>query len=318
MSDAPSPVVVLASFILDLVVRAPRRPRAGESVFGTDFGMYAGGKGCNQAIAAARSGAAVRVIGRIGDDIFSPPIFDVLARERLDATWVTRDPVAGTGIAFPVVEPDGQNSIIVLPRANFAVTPDDIRNAAAAFDGASVLLAQFEVPVEAVGVAIALAHQRGLHVLLNPAPVPDPAPALPPEMLSAIDILLPNEREAEALTGIAVADVTSAERAARALLARGVRSVVVTLGSRGALWVPHADVEAVYLAPFDVPQVDATAAGDAFCGVLAAGLAAGLETSDALRRASAAGALAVTRMGAEPSLPHAHEIDALLSSEPRL
>ncbi|HEV2461448.1 MAG TPA: PfkB family carbohydrate kinase, partial [Ktedonobacterales bacterium] len=136
--------------------------------------------------------------------------------------------------------------------------------------------------------------------------------------LSAIDILLPNEREAEALSGVAVVDVASAERAARALLARGVHSVVVTLGSRGALWVPNAETEAVYLAPFDVPQVDATAAGDAFCGVLAAGLAAGLETADALRRASAAGALAVTRMGAEPSLPRAAEIEALLSSQPRL
>ena len=318
MPYAPSPVVVLASFILDMVVRAPRRPRAGESVFGTDFGMYAGGKGCNQAIAAARSGAEVRVIGRIGDDIFSPPILDALARERLDATWVTRDSVVGTGIAFPVVEPDGQNSIIVLPRANFAVTPDDILGAAPAFEGAGVLLAQFEVPLEAIYAAVGLAHHLGLRVLLNPAPVPDPAPALPQEMLSAIDILLPNEREAEALSGSAVVDVTSAERAARALLARGVRSVVVTLGSRGALWVPDAETEAVYLAPFDVPQVDATAAGDAFCGVLAAGLAAGLQMANALRRASAAGALAVTRMGAEPSLPRAAEIEALLSSQPRL
>jgi ribokinase len=318
VSAVPSPVVVLASFILDMVVRAPRRPRAGESVFGTDFGMFAGGKGCNQAIAAARSGASVRVIGRIGDDIFSPPILDALTREHLDARFVTRDPGAGTGIAFPVVEPDGQNSIIVLPRANFAITPDDIRGAAAAFDGASVLLAQFEVPVVAVSAAVALAHERGVRVLLNPAPVPDPAPTLPPEMLSAVDVLLPNEREAESLSGIAVNDVTSAEHAARVLLARGVHSVVVTLGSRGALWVPNAEAEAVYLAPFDVPQVDATAAGDAFCGVLAAALAAGLQRSDAFRRASAAGALAVTRMGAEPSLPHAHEIDTLLRSQPRL
>lgn len=318
MLNRPGIVVVLASFILDMVVRAPRRPRPGESLLGTDFGMFVGGKGCNQAIAAARSGTPVRAIGRIGDDLFGAPFGEVLAREGIDATWVTRDAEAGTGIAFPVIEPNGQNSIIVLPRANAHVTPADMETAVAsgAFDGADVLLAQFEVATETVAAAAELAHAHGLRVILNPAPAPEPPAPLPPALMRHVDLLIPNEHEAEALSGIAVASMEDAERAGRALLAQGCRAVIVTLGERGALWLPDLDSAAIKCPPLAVTQVDATAAGDAFCGVLAAALAAGSEMPAALQRACAAGALATTRLGAEPSLPTAPQIDALLAAQP--
>lgn len=300
---------------MDLVARVPRRPRAGESVFGSDFGMFVGGKGNNQALAASRAGASVRVIGRVGDDIFAPPFFEKLREAGVDATHVLRDGTAGTGVAMPLIEPDGQNSIVIIPRANSRVDAAQVRAAAGAFDGAAVALAQFEVPLEAVTAAFALARAHGALTVLNPAPVPDPAPTQDGGWLPLVDLLIPNESEAEALTGIAVRDRADAEKAARALLAAGCGAVVVTLGSRGALWVPGREDAAVFVPPFSVRQVDATAAGDAFCGALAAALASGMAPRDALRRASAAGALAATKMGAEPSLPSRAEVDALLARQ---
>lgn len=308
-------VVLLASFVLDMVTHVPRRPRAGESLIGSDFGMFVGGKGCNQAIAAARDGAEVRVIGRLGADIFGERFYEALAREGIGTRFVISDEHEGTGVAFPLIEPGGQNSIVVVPRANMRLTGEDVLTAEPAFVGAAVLLVQLEVSLPAVWAAIELAHQLGLQVLLNPAPVPDPLPVFPAEMWHHIDLLLPNERELEALTGLSTADIPETERAARVLVERGCRSVVVTLGHRGALWIPGADEPAMLLPPFSVHQVDSTAAGDAFCGVLAAGLACGLPMPLALRRACAAGALATTRVGAEPSLPSADEIDGLLADQ---
>ena len=312
MGRSRQAVVVLASFMMDLVARAPRRPRPGESVFGTDFGMFVGGKGCNQAIAAARIGAAVRVIGRLGDDLFAPPFLDALARDGIDASWVQRDAEAGTGVALPLIEPGGQNSIVAVPRANWRITAEHVREARAAFSGAAVFMAQFEVTPPAVIAGLELAREEGVRTLLNPAPAPDLAPPLDAPWWRLVDVLLPNEREAESLTGVAVEDVAGAERAGRTLLQAGCGSVVVTLGTRGALWLPGVGQPAIHIEPFPVEQVDATAAGDAFCGTLAASLAAGMEMPDALRWASAAGALAVTRLGAEPSLPHREEVAALL------
>jgi ribokinase len=307
-------VVIVASFVLDMVAHVPHRPQTGESVIGRDFGMFVGGKGCNQAIAAARAGADVRVIGRLGADAFAEQFRVVLAREGIGTRWVQTDEDEGTGVAFPLIEPDGQNSIVIVPRANRRLTGADVRAAAGsgAFDGASVLLVQMEVGLPAVWEAIELAHERGLQVIFNPAPVPDPLPDFPASIWSQIDFILPNESEVGAMTGLASSEIADVERAGRALVARGCRSVIVTLGSRGALWIPGPDEPATLLKPFPVRQVDATAAGDAFCGVLAAALAKGLPVSDSLRRASAAGALATTKLGAEPSLPAAQEIEAFL------
>jgi ribokinase len=293
-------VVVLASFMMDLVARAPRRPRQGESVFGTDFGMFVGGKGCNQAIAAARLGASVRVIGRLGEDLFAPFFLGALEREGIDAAWIARDAEAGTGVA--------------IPRANWRVTEDQITEAVDAFTGAAALLTGFEIAMPAVLASLRLARARGVLTLLNPAPAPDPVPPLDDPMWRLVDVLLPNESEAESLSGVPVRDLAGAERAARVLIDAGCGSVVVTLGSQGALWLPGAGAPAVLVESFPVEQVDATAAGDAFCGALGASLAAGIAMPHALRRASAAGALAVTRLGAEPSLPRRAEVESLLAT----
>ena len=200
-------VVVLASFMMDLVARAPRRPRAGESVFGTDFGMFVGGKGCNQAIAAARLGASVRVIGRLGEDLFAPFFLNALEREGIDASWIARDAEAGTGVAMPLIEPSGQNSIVAIPRANWRVTEEQIAAAADALSGAAALLTGFEIAMPAVLAALRLARERGVLTLLNPAPAPDPVPPLDDPMWRLVDVLLPNESEAESLSGVPVRDL---------------------------------------------------------------------------------------------------------------
>src|SRR5262249_19664649 len=198
----------------------------------------------------------VRVIGRLGADSFAEPFRSILAREGIGTRWILTDAVEGTGVAFPLVEPDGQNSIVIVPRANQRLTDEDILSAEEAFDGASVLLVQMEVSLPAVWKAVELAHRRGLRVLFNPAPVPDPLPDFPSTLWQQIDFLLPNEREVEALTGIAAGDIPDIERAARTLVQRGCRSVVVTMGSRGALWISGAPEPAVLLPPFRVQQVD--------------------------------------------------------------
>ena len=312
MPNAPAGrVTVLGSFMTDLVVRAPRRPLAGESLIGSDFGIFVGGKGNNQAIAAARCGAPVSIIGRIGDDIFAQPLVDTLEENGIASRYVIRDPEAGTGTAMIVIDPGGQNSIIVTPRANLRVTPADIEAARDAFTGAAIVLAQLEVPIPTVLAGARLAKEVGARFLFNPAPAP--AEPLPEELLRLTSIITPNEVEAQQITGIPTGDHHGALSAARALLERGPQDVVMTLGSRGALWVNHSHVEA--LEPFQVKQVDATAAGDAFCGALAAALALGKPMQEALRWAAAGGALAVTKMGATPSLPTRAEIEQLLQEQ---
>src|SRR5579862_8589475 len=168
-------VTVIASFMTDLVARAPRRPLAGESLVGTDFGIFVGGKGNNQAIAAARSGAQVAVVGRLGDDIFAPPFYETLAASGIDSAYVTRDPDAGTGTAMIVVDPSGQNSIIVTPRANLRLMPEYIEAARPAFEGAAIVLAQLEVPIPTVLAGARLARQAGARFFFNPAPAPTEA-----------------------------------------------------------------------------------------------------------------------------------------------
>ncbi len=304
-------VTVIGSFMTDLVVRAPRRPLPGESLIGSDFGIFVGGKGNNQAIAAARCGAAVVIIGRIGDDIFAQPLLDTLAANGISSRYVTQDPDVGTGTAMIVIDPSGQNSIIVTPRANLRLMPEHIEAARDAFTGTAIVLAQLEVPIPTVLAAARLARQSGARFLLNPAPAP--AEPLPDDLLRLTSIIVPNEVEAAQLTGLATDDHAGAVRAARALLERGPEDVILTLGARGALWVNHHHEE--LLPPFQVQQVDATAAGDAFCGALAAALALGQPMREALRWANAAGALAVTKLGAAPSLPARAEVEALLAAQ---
>jgi ribokinase len=303
---APS-VAVVGGINVDLVFGAPRWPRAGETLNGTTFGVYPGGKGANQAVAAARAGGAVTMVGRLGDDAFGQTARRFLEADGVDLRYTTVDPQAGTGVAGIVVEPDGTNRIIVVPQANDRVSVEDAERAAPALRAAGVLLLQLEVPREASLLAARLARAGGATVVLNPAPAGD----LPDELLPLVDVLVPNETEAGQLTGLPVETAEQAAVAGRALRARGVPAVVLTLGARGALLLDGSGEQRV--APFAVQVVDTTAAGDAFCGVLAVALAEGLSLPQAARRASAAGALATTRPGAGPSLPRREDVDRLLA-----
>jgi ribokinase len=315
-------VIVLGSLITDLVARAPRLPAPGETVLGDEFAIFLGGKGFNQAVAAARQGARVSLIGQVGADAYGDAFFPAMAAEGIDGAQVTRHPTVGTGVSSVLVGEDrGQNMIVAAPRANLALTVAQVESAMdallmAAARETSAFLAQCETPVATVHAGLRRARVAGLRTLFNVAPIP--REPLDDALFALVDLLIPNESEASVLTGIAIDSPISARAAAEQLLARGPRGVVITLGAQGFLCssrqadgtVSHHHEPAIPVRP-----VDATAAGDAFCGVLAAGLAAGIPLEQASHRANAAGALAVTRRGALPSLPTAAEVDTLLGGQ---
>lgn len=307
---SPNTVVVVGSLVVDLAARVERRPRPGETVTATEFGVFLGGKGFNQAVAAARSGAPARLIGKLGNDPFADWFAAALDREGIDRSGILVCD-EGTGIATPLIDAEGQNTIVVAPRANLALSAEDVAAQAAAIRGASVVLLQLETTVEAVRAAAHIAREAGVPVILNPAP----AMPVTDDLLANCSILTPNENEAEALTGIAVDGDEAAWRAAESLSRCGPGTVIVTLGSRGVAVLHHG--ERRRLAAFPVQAIDSTGAGDAFNGALAARLAAGDSLWDAVRYANAAGALTVTALGAEPSLPRADAIWTLLAANSR-
>ncbi|MGH2458295.1 MAG: ribokinase [Chloroflexota bacterium] len=300
-------VVVVGSVNVDLIVRSERLPRPGETVVGGDLLTAGGGKGANQAMAAHRLGADVRFIARIGHDGPGDFVQTSFESERLSSRWLTVDPVAATGVALILVDRRGENVISVAPGANARLRPDDVRAAEDAFDGARVLLVQLEIPIETVRTALEIARTRGIITVLNPAP----ARPVPDDLLRLVEWLTPNETEA-AMLGAPSGDRSEARRGAHALRARGPSGVVVTLGERGA--VAEAAEGTIDLEPFSVAAIDTTAAGDAFSAGLAVGLARGMAAPEALRYASAAGALTTTRQGAQPSLPRDDEVRKLLES----
>ena len=305
--------VIVGSLSQDLVVKTPRRPQKGETIRGTDFGMFAGGKGNNQALSAARAGAKVAMVGRVGNDQFAGTLIDMLKKNNVDAEFVLRDPDVGTGIAVIIVDGDGDNSIVIAQQSNLKLCEADVEKARATIEGSKILLMQLEVPVETDIAAAKVARQAGVVVALNPAPAPSPEDGpLPVELLANVDIFIPNQTEAEQMCGVAVTDVASAREAAKKLRSFGPSSVIITMGEQGAFLQTN---EVSELIPtFPVKAIDTTAAGDAFCGALAAAIARGESIHAAVRWGCAAGALATTKMGAEPSLPTAKEISNLVSS----
>ena len=305
-------VCVLGSFMKDLIVRAPRRPAPGETLRGTAFQEFLGGKGVNQAVAASRAGAATAMIGRVGDDPYGEEFLAALRAEGVDTDQVRRDHALGTGVGLPVVEPDGANSIIIVPRANDAVGAADVRAAAESIAASRVLSAQLELSVESALAAAEIASEAGVLSLLNPAPCDTP----PLELAGRYDFVAPNEVEAEQLTGLSCDGEQAAKVARRVCDEWARRGAVVTLGSRGAIVVDRSSgVERVeWLPAYRIEVLDTIGAGDAFCGALAARLAAGDALIDAARYANAAGALATTKRGAVPSMPRHADILALRDS----
>lgn len=300
-------VVVFGSLNMDLTAYAPRLPRPGETLFGSRFQLSAGGKGANQAVAAARLGAATAFVGRVGDDMFGPPALAALTQEGVDTELVWTDPEHGTGLAVISVDERAENAITVISGANMALSEEDVTRADSKLEGARVLLLQLEVPLLASQRLAKLARARGVRVVLDPAP----AGPLPRDFLSDVDILTPNEGEAAELVGYPVDDLEAAAQAGEDLLAEGIGAVAVTLGRQG---VYFSDGETSGHQPaFAVDAVDTVAAGDAFNGGLAVALLEGHGLAEAVRWGAAAGAMAVTRRGAIPAMPARAEVERMLA-----
>jgi len=295
-------IVVVGSANLDTVVPVPRQPRAGETILGGDHSLVPGGKGANQAVAAARLGRRTSFVGRVGDDSAGVRLRRGLEQANVNVDHLRTTEATPSGIALITVTPDGDNSIVVSPGANNHVSAADMEPAKNMLESASVLLVQHEIPAEAVHAAVLAAWGQ---VILNPAP----ARPLPPEVLEAIDVLVPNQTELAELAGEAVP--TTPQEAAALVRKLGLATVVVTLGSRGALVIDGGSVEHVP-APSIIP-IDTTAAGDAFCAALADGLAQGEDLLAATQWAVRVGAVTCLRAGAQPSLPTAAEVQELIS-----
>jgi ribokinase len=307
MAGELKPVLVIGSLNMDLVVRCEHLPQRGQTIMGSDFFTAPGGKGANQAVAAARLGATVSMAGCVGRDAFGEALIDGLRNAGVRTDDVL--PVDGpTGAALITVDAAGANTIVVASGANLACDAALVERAFAHNGGSGILLLQHEVPPAANASAIQTAHQAGWFVMLNPAP----ARPIPPDLLHLVDLITPNETEAAALAGRPVANRTDALAAARNLLAKGARAVLVTLGGNGAL---YCDVtRALHCPAVAVQAVDTTAAGDAYIGALAAALAANQALEQAMAYASCAAACAVTVLGAQPSLPTRDELAVFISS----
>ena len=301
-------VVVLGSFVADAAFRAARLPGWGETLMGSGFALGPGGKGSNQAVAAARAGAEVQMLSRLGEDAFGRLARETWAADGIDASLVESCETATGSAAIVIDEVTGQNAIIVVPGACFTLRPEDVEAAGAAIRGAGVLLTQLELPVETVECGLRLARAAGVRTILNPAP----AQGLSDEILGLVDFLIPNESEAALLTGMPVESIEQAEIAAKVLMGRGARCVIVTLGEKGALVCVEGEAARLVEAFRVGVVVDTTGAGDGFCGGFAAALSEGLSVVEAARFGCATAGISVTRAGTAPSMPRRDEILALL------
>ncbi|MBZ0281537.1 MAG: ribokinase [Anaerolineae bacterium] len=297
-------IVIVGSFNMDLTAYMERLPRPGETVNGRKFVTGPGGKGSNQAVAAARLGAEVTFVGRVGQDVFAEQAFNIWRQEGIHTDYVIRDANQATGVAPIWVDDAGENSIVVVLGANLAMSQADIDAAAEVIAQADVLITQLEINYDIVGYALKVAKQKGIRTILNPAP----AGHLPPDVVALADFMTPNETELESLSG----QSGSVESNARSLLTREGQTVVVTLGAQGAQWVSKD--AANQIPAFKVQVVDTTGAGDAFNAGFAVGLAEGKSLDEAIAFANATAALCVTRPGTAPSMPRRDEVEALLKT----
>lgn len=301
-------ITAVGSFVADCVFRTNSLPNWGQTVMGTSFALGPGGKGSNQAVAAARLGASVSFVCKLGSDVFATLARQTYEREGIDTRFITTTDKAPTGAASIVIDDvRGENAIVVVPGSGFRLTPQDVEQARPLIAESSHLLTQLEIPVPAMRRSLELAHELGVITILNPAP----AMPLPREVYPLCDYVTPNEWEAAELTGIAVENTDQASRAADALLAYGARNVVITMGAQGA-FVKNASVAQLVPAIDAGSVVETTGAGDAFNGGFAVGLAEGMDIVGATRFGCAVGGISVTRAGTANSMPTRAEVDALL------
>lgn len=300
-------VVVFGSINMDLVVRTPRLPAPAETITGHEFFTAPGGKGANQAVAAARLGAPTKMVGRVGGDAFGQELRQNLTEAGADVSAVFTDPTVSSGVAVIGVDDNAQNNIIIVPGANGRVSGDDLSRLEASLAGAKVLLLQLEVPLPAVVSAARLARQHGVTVVLDPAP----AQPLPAELYHLVDVLTPNEVEAGQLVGGPVKTEAEAAAAAGKLLELGVKTALIKMGALGVL-VAQAGTKPIFVPAFKVQAVDTVAAGDAFNGGMAVALVEGHDLLRAVRWGAAAGALSATKRGAQPSMPTRADFEAFL------
>lgn len=296
-------ILEVGSLNMDLVVRMPHIPKPGETLLGGEFATFPGGKGANQAVAAARLGAQVSMIGRVGNDAFGRELVDLLQKEGIDTRFVGVDPALASGVALIEVDAKGQNSIAVASGANFALTAAHVASAIGQIEKFDALVMPLETPLETIYAAARAAKQKNAQVILNPAP----AQKLGADLLEMVDVIVPNEHEAAFITGIVLEGEQSCRAAAHSLRQMGAKNVVITLGWAGA-FVLDGDTEE-FVPAQKVVAIDTTAAGDCFTGGLAVGLAEGKPLADAVRFASAAAAISVTRRGAQPSMPYRREVE---------
>lgn len=295
-------IVVIGSSNTDMVVRSEHLPRPGESVLGGDFMMAGGGKGANQAIAVARMGHNVVFSAAVGRDMFGDAAVAGYQRFGVDTSYIVRKDTP-SGIALIMVDGAGQNSISVALGANNCLTAEDVMPALESVSAGDIVLLQLEIPMSTVDACVAVAAAKGAKVVLNPAP----AAVVSEQTLSKLYLITPNQTEAQTLTGIEVVDEASATAAAKALTAKGVERVVITMGSQGSLL--YEDGVSEIIPAHKVSAVDTTAAGDVYNGALCAAIAEGMPLGDALRFATKAAAISVTRAGAQPSVPSREEVD---------
>lgn len=294
-------ILVLGSINMDLVVRVHQIPGPGETVIGGDFETFPGGKGANQAVAASRMGGEVTMVGRVGNDDFGNLLIQGLIEDRVRTTYVIKDSKASTGIAMIAVDPSGQNIIMVASGANAKVSAEDVSNARDLMREADLLLVQLECPLDTVSRAIDLAKAYGVDVVLNPAPA---QPSLE-TLLSKVDYLTPNQTELTILSG-----ETDMERGIEKLKGWGVKNLIITMGANG-IRVVNEEIDQL-IPGYEITAIDTTAAGDALNGALAVGLAEGKSLSEAVCYGNAAGALAATKRGAQPSLPTREDVEKLI------
>jgi ribokinase len=300
-----STIIVIGSSNTDMVIKSAHLPAPGETILGGEFFMNPGGKGANQAVAAAKLGGEVVFVAKVGDDIFGQEAVQGFKNEGINTDFIVVDPRNPSGVATIMVDDQGENCIAVASGANATLSPADIDKALAQIDAADVLLMQLETPIPTIDYAASAGSEKWKTIILNPAP----AQALSDDLLAKLDVITPNEIEAEVLTGIKVENTGDAEKAARALRRKGVGTVIITLGSQGAFVV--ADSFTGMVPVRKVNAVDTTAAGDTFNGALAVGMANGLPIEAAVEFANKAASVSVTRLGAQASAPRLEELEGL-------